>query len=155
MLSTMKQYTLLCVVNSDISAYGTMHYQSGDSLRKNITLTVNDSLRFKPIPEDELDGTMQLLISMMKPMMKQMLGQMGEHLSFFVFKNTDLRGNYYADAAQRGKFSVSWGNESFFEWILPLDVLTPAKYCSVDKQKLSGKFDYCPYHGVKLNATKK
>jgi hypothetical protein len=59
------------------------------------------------------------------------------------------------DAQNPGKFTVSWKKNVAFEYRLPLDVLTPPKYCPVDGEKQSGKFVYCPYHGVKLTSSPK
>ena len=153
MVNSMKQYTILCVVDAKPGVYG-LDYYNEDQLRDSVKLTVNDSLTFKPLDEKSLNETMRMLLNLMKPMMSSMLGQMGEHMNFFVFENTKPDGKYYIDASQPGKFNLYWRQGANFTWRLPLDVLTPPKYCPVDGEKLSGKFEYCPYHGRKLKTTK-
>lgn len=153
LISSMKDYNIFCVVDAQVSPYG-LTYRSEESIRDSIYMNISDSLKLFPIKETEMNEDVKMLISKLKPVFASMLGQLGDHISLFVFKNTNAKGQRYIDAAQQGKFSVTWETGISFTWRLPLDVLTPPKYCPADGEKLSGKFIYCPYHGTKLKTTK-
>lgn len=154
MINELKNYTVICVIDGKPTPYGMVYYPD-DEIRENIQLTINDSIKLSPVPEKELGETMHQLVAILKPTMRNMLGNMGDNTNFFIFKNTYSHGKKYIDAAMPGKFSVSWKGDLSIEFRLPLDVLTPPKYCPVDGEKESGKFIYCPYHGVKLNTSPK
>jgi hypothetical protein len=152
MVKSMKQYTIVGVVDGKMVPFG-INYRPDQDIRDSIRLTINDSVVFHPLEEKNLNSTMRDLLGLLRPIMSSMLGQMGNYLSFFVFENTNPKGKYYIDAGSPGKFSISLSQSTVFSWRLPLDVLTPPSYFPVDGEKLSGKFEYCPYHGRKLKST--
>jgi hypothetical protein len=156
MINTMKNYTIIIVCEGEINKYtGGMFYKPESMIRDSITMRFNDSIVLKPIPQNNLNEQLLQVFNVMDPMMKNMLGEMGGHLCYFAFENVSRDGKYIMDAQNPGKFSISWSNEATMHYRLPLEVLSTPKYCPVDKEKLSSKFDFCPYHGVKLSTRKK
>lgn len=151
MISAMKQYNIFGIVDAKATPYGVV-YADEKNIRDSIALNVGDSVKLKPVAEEDLPENVRLLVSLLKPTMRQMLGNMGNNLAFVVFPNVDSKNNYYIDAKNPGQFTLQWRSDVPFSWRLPLDVLTPPKYCPMDNEKLSGKYHYCPYHGNKLES---
>jgi hypothetical protein len=149
MISSMKQYNIFGVIDARPTPYG-LTYTPEKTITDSARLTIGDSLKLRPVEEKSLPEEVRLLLGMLRPMMKQMLGQMGQNLVLLVFENTNSNGKFHADGRYPGNFSLSWNSASAFKWRLPLNVLIPPKYCPVDNEKHGGKFNYCPYHGNKL-----
>ena len=87
----------------------------------------------------------------MKPVLVNMLGPMGEHMEFFFFPRTSASGQPIADAKAEGSFRFGVGKD-VYDWRLPLGSLLPQKTCPVDGERLSGAWEYCPWHGKKLRS---
>lgn len=153
MISTMKQYNIIGAIDVKITPMG-MVYGDEEIVRDSAVMIVNDSVRLKPLDPKEYPEQIRELINLLSPIMKQLLGQMGQNQTWLVFPNRDSKGNAYADAKIDSRFEVHWRQNFPFKWRLPLDVLTPPKYCPVDGEKLSGKYKFCPYHGKELKNKK-
>ena len=153
-IDAMKNYNIFIVVESQKNGLS-FTYPPENQIRDSLVLTVNDSIKLHPLADKDLPDEMKKLIEILKPVMQQSFGQMGENLNFFVFNNLDEKNKYYFDAGKPGRFKIQWDYRTSFYWRLPLDVLTPPKYCPLDNEKLSGKFIYCPYHGKKLESQPK
>ena len=156
MVNSFKNFTLIYVIDGKVDKESlAFKYRSENEIRKSIQININDSIHLQPISESRYEENLQILLSVLTPALEKNMGALGEHMCFFVFKNTNDAGNYLVDASKKGKLSVSWiESSSNYSWSLPLDILTPPKFCPVDGEKLSGKYMYCPYHGNKLNNKK-
>lgn len=148
-IAPLEGFTLMAVVEGKIGVYGTMSYVSAESLRQNVRMISIDSTLYKPIAEKELSDEMMVLLGILKPMLTNMLGEMGSNINFFVFPNKDKKGDrifspYVAN-------SVRASNQSkLYKWRTPLSSLLPKKKCPVDEELLNGTWSFCPFHGNKL-----
>jgi len=86
---------------------------------------------------------------MIKPVIVNTLGPLGQNMHFFLFPAKNKSGRNIADAKKGGVFSVRLG-EREFKWRLPLGSLLPPKICPRCGEKLSGAYKYCPYDGTPL-----
>ena len=86
---------------------------------------------------------------MMRPVLSNMLGPMGENMRFFLFPAVDGSGTEIANPTSQNHFAVQLGDHHF-RWRLPLGSLLPPKACPDDGQVLNGAWNYCPWHGTKL-----
>lgn len=148
-LAILRPHLLVGVVDGTIGPMGGMTYRSEEETRKLLTVIDRTGREYRPTPDDQVSGDMRNLLGMMKPMLANMLGPMGENFRFYVFPAKDGSGKPLADAKSEGKLGVRLGEESF-EWRLPLGSLLPAKMCPQDKEMLNGAWTYCPWHGARL-----
>ena len=81
--------------------------------------------------------------------MKQLLGQFGEGMKVFLFKPKHKKLHQLDDVKSKNKFSLRWDSNTI-TWKLPFSSVLPPKICPIDKEKMKGNWDYCPFHGVKL-----
>ena len=149
MLSHLEKYTMIVAVDGDIDVNGDITYHSEQDIFNKLKISDDKNESFKPLLYDEIDLDTQQLINIMKPMLGQMLGKVGENMHFFMFQKREDPLYKIVDPVHSKTFEVMVDNEKF-KWNLPLSSLLKPKRCSVDNKHLDGAFMYCPYHGTKL-----
>jgi len=149
-IQTLKEYTLVVIIDGKKGGLAGITYTPADDLRKDLTLTNPDGSTLAPLAEDALNPAMKNLIGMMKPLLSNMLGQMGQNYNFFVFPGKDKAGKQLIDAHGNGKLTVHYSGGSFV-WHLPLGSLMPIKKCDTCGEEFIGNYNFCPYDGQKLH----
>lgn len=148
----LQPYTLL-IVGVGNSGFGTVDWLSEAEVRKAIVLRDAAGDTYKPL--DKVSDDAQNFADYMKPMLKNMLGAMGEGIRLVYFTNKDATGKEFSNARQRGEFSLQMTDlivpgTSSYTWRLPLSSLWPPRYCPVGKERVEASWKYCPWHGNKL-----
>lgn len=147
MVELTKDYELVAVVQGNIGNFGGITYEPLEKLRSDITVTYAGE-KLQLLDKDDYSPDLSSFLSIMKPMLVNMFGPMGENMHFMVFNSSednllpiDLTSNHDFKIALDG-FNA--------ELNLPLNSLLKEKKCPVDGAFHSGKWEYCPYHGKKL-----
>lgn len=147
MVDLTKGYELIAVVQGNIGTFGGITYEPLDKIRSEIEVTYSGE-KLQLLETTSYSPDLNSFLSMMKPMLVNMFGPMGENMHFMVFNSEDkdlLPINLTSD----NDFKISI--EGFSKDLdLPLSSLLMEKKCPVDSKLHSGKWDYCPYHGKKL-----
>ncbi|MEM9829089.1 MAG: hypothetical protein AAF944_00545 [Bacteroidota bacterium] len=145
-----EQYTIAAIIDGKVGVFGGITYRDREEIEAEIMAFDNNLTPYKPIAEDKLDADTKVVLSMLKPVLANMLGQMGENMQFFAFsKKIRGKNNEVIGPTDEGVFNVALGEEQF-SWRLPLGSLLPPKYCPYDQEELSGAWKYCPHHGEEL-----
>ena len=63
--------------------------------------------------EDEVDADVKNLLSMIKPVIVNMLGPLGQNMHFLLFPAKNKSGRNIAEAKKEGAFSVKLGEREF------------------------------------------
>jgi hypothetical protein len=147
------KYTVVAVVIGKIGI-GNINWISEPEIRDATTLRDSDGNVYQPV--QKLSGDAEGLVSVLKPVFANMLGNMGQNIEILFFPATNKMAKPIADPHAPGSFSVAIsklvdGKDKVFEWKLPLTSLTPPKYCPVGKERVQANWKYCPWHGVKLD----
>jgi hypothetical protein len=108
-----------------------------------------DGEKYRPLQDKEITSEVASFLESLRPSMASMAGAFGEGCHFFMFPARSSDGGRIADPRESGNFSVRVGDRSF-SWRLPLGSVLPPKRCPVDGQMLNGAWDYCPWHGERL-----
>ncbi len=148
-LKALRPYTLIAAVDGKVGSYGSVAYKTEADIRTSIKLVDAAGNTYTPYSEDGVNPDAKGLLSVMKPMIVNLLGPIGQNMYFFLFPAISKDGNAIADARKEGGFSVKLG-EKDFKWTLPLGSLIPSKTCPVCKQKFNGSYKFCPFDGTKL-----
>jgi len=148
-VKVLRPYTFIAVVDGKIGAFGGVTYRTEAEIRAGTQIKDRQGARYRPLSEDKLDADTKNFLSMMKPILVNMLGPLGQNMHFLLFPAKDKNGQNIADAKKEGAFSVELG-ERRFRWRLPLSSLFPPKICSKCQEKCSGVWNYCPWCGTKL-----
>ncbi len=114
-------YTIVSVVDVEIMLFGGL--KSND-----ITISfsnINGDVLL-PLENNEKNENIFQVLEVIKPTMKNMLGQFGEKMNFYVFNNTDAQGNKLTGPYQKGEITIRVNNEDF-NYKLPLGSLVEKK----------------------------
>lgn len=153
MLSILEKYTMLAIIDGDISESGTISYVDRDETFNKLVVIDKNKNEYTPLLEEEIDLDTKNMVAIMKPILGNMLGRLGENMHFFLFQKRDNPLEKIVDPKNKELFEVKVSEERFV-WKLPLGALLKPKLCPVDNQPLDGSWDYCPYHGSKLTTNK-
>lgn len=149
MLDHLDKYTMVVAVDGDIDEKGNITYSEKDETFNKLKVFDEEDNSYSPLLLDEIDLDTQQLIHVMKPVLGQMLGKVGENMNFFLFQKRDNPMDKIVDLKHSKSFQIELANEKF-NWSLPLSALLKPKRCPVDHKLLDGSYKYCPYHGKKL-----
>ncbi len=149
----LREYTMVIVAVGKVGL-GNITWSSESDVRSNTTLRDSDGQSYKPITDISPDAAG--IASVVKPVLTNVLGPMGQSLQILFFPAKTTTGKLIIDTTQEGSFSLLIENlagqkQSAFEWRLPLTSLTPPKYCPVGKERVEANWKYCPWHGNKLD----
>ena len=141
-------YVFVMVLKGSIGTFGGITYDDEEQIKKQVSV-IYKGTTLKIVENKDLSADTVNFLSMMKPMMKNMMGDMGENMQFYVFENPGKDDIIPIDPYSNETLTFHLGN---FEKnvMLPLGCLLEEKICPETKQLHSGKWTFCPYHGVKL-----
>lgn len=148
-MKTLRPYTVLVAVDGDIGSMGGVTYKPQATVRNSLQVVDAKGVHYRPLSDDKISPDARNFLAMMKPVLANMLGAMGQNMNFFVFPTVDKAGKNVINAKTESNFSVLL-NKTEFKWRLPLSSLLHPKICPVDGEKLSGAWKFCPWHGVEL-----
>jgi hypothetical protein len=153
MFASLRDYTLVCVAAGKMGI-GNINWLPEDDIRSSIVLRDSSGTNYKPMTEISSDA--KGLLSIMKPVLTNVLGPMGQSLQFLLFPAKTPAGNAIADPRRAGSFSIIVSEllgrrETTFDWRLPLTSLTPPRFCPVGHERVQADWKFCPWHGNKLD----
>ncbi|WP_340200799.1 hypothetical protein [Ascidiimonas sp. W6] len=150
MIDIIKEYTLVAVVKGKLGVFGGVTYESQQALENDIFITSIDGDIRKPLKESQVSPDLTNLLSMLKPVFSNMMGNFGENFHFFVFDSKNSSNKYMFHPLSEDDFTINLGKEDVFTYDLPLSSLIMPKICLEDNKQLNGKWNYCPIHGTTL-----
>jgi len=146
---TLEDYTVVLVIDAKKGAVATLTYTPEDIVRKNTKLILPSGDQLSPLADDDLTPAAKNIFSMMKPILGNMMGQLGQNADFLFFRNKDKDGKLLLNPIGTGKLTVNSNGHSA-SWRLPLGSLLPPKICPVCGEPLPGNYMFCPFDGTKL-----
>ena len=150
-IGLLRPYLMFAVVDGTIGPLGGVTFSPEPTVRSQIKLFDVKGRSYAPLPEEKISADVKNLFQIMRPMLQNIIGRLGENLHFFVFPAVDETGARIGDPRSEGALEVQLG-ERRFRWRLPLGSLLAPKLCPEDGEELNGAWTYCPWHGVKLKS---
>lgn len=145
MTELMKDYTVILAVNGKVGMFGGVTYKEYQEIKDNTKVYYNGEM-LKQLDPKDTPADLQNFFGMIKPIMKNMLGQMGENMQLLIFKNGK---KVDVDPYKEGTLSFEFFGYND-EISLPLGSLLEKKRCPKCDKKYNGKWSYCPFTGSKL-----
>ena len=150
LVNIMNDYLLFVVVSSDLGPLGGMSPKDRAAIEANTTLSVGGE-DVAPLTKETMSADALNFVTMMKPVMANMLGQFGQSMEFLVYPNPP-KGAEKISAVKSGGFSyTAFGHR--YDWKLPIGSLLPPKIDEKTKQSFPGDYLFNPYTGEKLTDT--
>ena len=150
-LAVVRPYTIIAVVDGTMGPFGGVTYTSEQAIRHSVVVRDTRGRRHSPLPESEVSPDTAILLGMMKPMVTNMLGPVGENMHFLVFQSEARGRRPIADPTDEGVLSVSIAGTEFV-YRLPLGSLLPPKYDPRTGERFPGNYEYNPYTGTMLRS---
>jgi len=147
--ATLAPYTLVMVVRAHIGAFGGVTFEDEAAVRASVTVKDLQGVSYSPLADSEVNPDAKNLLSMMKPLISNMMGPMGQNLDCLLFKTKGKGGHAIADAKSEGSFAVVVAGEEF-KFRLPLGSLMPPKFDADTHERFPGNYLYSPFTGSKL-----
>jgi hypothetical protein len=146
LLEVLKPYNLFVVVDGKIGSLGGVKYRPEEEIRKSVRVIDKLGNSYEPITEDKIDADTKNFLSIMKPVLANILGPLGQNMQFYLFPAMNKEGKLIIQATAEGSFTFKLGT-SDFKWKLPLGSLLATKFCPVDGEEVNGAWKFCPWHG--------
>ena len=83
-LKTLRPYTMIAVVDGQVGAFGGISYSSEEAVRASVKVKDANGQSYGPISEDSMDPNMRNLISILKPVLTNMAGSIGQNMQFLL-----------------------------------------------------------------------
>ncbi len=147
--NVMKGYMMFAVVDYTISGTG-FTFKPEDEIRRSIKLSDSSNNIYLPLNNENISLTAAQVLKTFQPTLAKLLGQFGEGMCVFLFEAKQTDGKPAIDITKVNHFTLSW-EQTNFKWTLPFASILPFKYCPVDNEQMKGNWNYCPFHGAKLD----
>lgn len=148
-VALLEPYTLIAVVHGKFSVVGSIAYRDEAEVRSSISLTGTDGVRYLPLAPEKTSDEAQMLLQIMRPMLSNAMGKLGENMHFFLFPSKSAQGKRIADASQTGVLTVNSGTTTA-KYRLPLGSVMPPRFDVTTGEKFPGNYLFNPYTGAKL-----
>jgi hypothetical protein len=142
-------YVVFMIGNAEVSALGSLSPTPRAENLKSTSLQINDNPRLSPLSEGEIKGDLKVLQEVMKPVMRNVAGALGDAMEIVIFRLPANANPKVLLAASEGSLKLSTLNEDF-TWRLPLPSLLPAVYDPITGEKFPGNYRFNPFTGQKL-----
>lgn len=141
-------YELFALMKGKIGPFGGITYKPLEDILENVKI-IYDGEELQIEDKKNISSDLNNFITLMKPMMSNMMGPMGENMHFVVFKDDSNSGLIPINSIKKSTLVVSYDN--FSKNIeLPLGSLILEKKCPKDRKLHSGNWNFCPIHGDPL-----
>lgn len=148
-VAIMDNYTILAVIDGTTSGMATINFTPEEKIRQTTQIYDENSHPYTPIPPNELQMEVKLMFDIMKPVITNMMGQLGQNIQFLAFPAKTKDNLKIVNTGGSGRFHVRMGEKDFF-YKLPLASLSPDMICKVDGESFPSNFKFCPFHGSTL-----
>ncbi|GAB3358311.1 hypothetical protein [Lysobacter tyrosinilyticus] len=146
-----RSYTIVAAVKGKIGSFGVSDFESESDLRAKLRILDASGKSHEPIAAAKVDRRLTMLIQVMRPMFKNLLGEMGDNMQFYVFPGKGSDGKRLADPLSNGTFRVNLGDESY-SYRLPLGSLLVPRRDPSTGEVFPGSYRFNPYTGTELKA---
>lgn len=145
--ASFKDYQVFAVARVTTGLQGLTELQSKADLLGNARFDVGGT-QIAPLAPDKIPPGMQVMLGAMRPMLANMLGQMGQSMELIVYPGV-VDQQRLLDPLKAGTFQYSLYDQTF-RWHTPLASLLPKKVDPKTHEEFPGNYDYNPFTGDRL-----
>jgi len=147
-IAVIHPYTLVAVLDAQrgITAF---RYTDTDTIVNEVTIEDAQGTKYGPLAPDSVAEDMKNLIQIIRPLLSNMMGAMGQHMEILVFPSVDKAGHLIADPKKDGSLTVNLGDIAL-RYRLPLGSILPPSLDPKTGESFPGSYHFNPYTGSKL-----
>lgn len=150
-METLNPYIIVAVLDGNVTNFGAVKYKEYEEIQNSIFLLADDKkIAALNRETDNIDPSVTMLLEIFKPILTNMLGPMGSNMNFYLFP-AEAAGKQIVNEREEDHFTILYDDKKH-EWELPFEAMLPLKGCSICDKQLSGRYNFCPYDGTKLEA---
>jgi hypothetical protein len=149
MVASISDVNVFIVADAKVGGFGSLTFEPQSELEKRLTVTDGSGKPVATIAEAKQPLATKNMLAMMKPLLSNMLGELGKNLSFFVFEGKNKDGTRRIDPTKPGMLTAKLSEEEF-RWRLPLGSLLPPKVCPKCGETFPGNYGFCPFDETPL-----
>lgn len=149
LLALVDRYVIVAVVDGELGSLGSVKTRPLEAIVASIQLIAPGGARFPPLGEDQLSPDLRTFFQVMKPMLANMLGQVGKGLEFVAFDGRRPGGGRLLDPRREESFSITFDGRRH-DWRLPLGSLLPPAVDAKTGERFPGNYRFNPYTGDPL-----
>ncbi|HVL01271.1 MAG TPA: hypothetical protein VM553_15745, partial [Dongiaceae bacterium] len=155
-LDVLKPYSMLAVVQADVTALGGFVFYPRADLQSRLQLQYQaaggEKVTLSPVQQP--NSTLQNLITQLSPLLSRAMGEMGRNMQFFVFDDARPDGTRIVDPYNDGVLQVVLAQSETqaaqqLDVGLPANALYEARRCA-DGRPAHISWRYCPWDGQPL-----
>jgi hypothetical protein len=105
-MKILRPYIVVIVVDGKIGTFGSMTYKTEALIKNNIQLTDGKGNSFRPLADEKISSEAKTMLSMMKPVLVNMLGAIGQNMHFVLFQAQNAKSEHIINVMKEGSFSV-------------------------------------------------
>ena len=147
-MRVLSPYFIVAIADGKVGAFGGITYTDSESIGKTVKVSNSKAKEIKPVKPSTLNPDIQNLLAALKPVIKNMLGQLGENINFYVFEDFIGKERFASPLIQ--DFLVIEYLKKEFVFETPVSALLPQKKCPECKKMLDGSWKFCPWDGEEL-----
>lgn len=151
LLDVVDRYVIVAVVDGELGSLGNVKARPFGAIVSAIQLIAPGGTRFPPLGEDQLSPDLRTFFQVMKPMLANMLGQVGKGLEFIAFDGRRPEGGRLLDPRREESFTITFDGRRY-DWRLPLGSLLPPAVDAKTGERFPGNYRFNPYTGDRLRA---
>jgi len=141
-------YMLFMVADAQVSTFGGLTPTPRSELLRKTTLVVNNGVPLTPVSDEDLKPDFKTLREVLRPVMKNVVGSLGESLELMVFK-LPANGPSMIKPAGEGRVKLTTVGQDYV-WRLPLGSVLPPMFDPDSGDRFPGNYRFNPYTGKSL-----
>jgi hypothetical protein len=147
-VAVMHPYTLIAILDAQKSITA-FQFTDMATLLTDVTIEDSHGATYSALPPDSVAEDIRNLIQVMRPLLSNTMGAMGQHMEILVFPGADKAGHPIADPKSDGSLTVHLGNVAL-HYRLPLGSILPPSLDPKTGDSFPGSYHFNPYTGSKL-----
>jgi hypothetical protein len=128
-------------------------YEDADTIRASMRMIDPTGTNHVPLADVALPPKLAGILGYLKPVLAGSMGALGKGMNFIVFPAKDASGRSLVDATAEGRLRITLAGQEH-AYRLPLGTLLEPMHDVQTGETFPGNYDFNPYTGTRLQATK-
>ena len=148
-LGQLDDYLLIATVRGKVGLLGIDQFAGSDTLLEDLRIVDAGGTSHAPLAPARVPTQLKNLLAVLRPVMANMIGPMGDNMHFAVFNARDAKGKPLFDPLADGRLQVRTASNAY-AFRTPLGSVLPPQHDPKTGESFPGDYHYNPYTGGAL-----